>query len=55
MTQEKTGCEKPEKLKGNPQECSSEQIRECHGHEEAHSCETPDRNADGKKPCRCRS
>ncbi len=32
------GCEKPEKLKGEPHECSSEQIKECHGSEINHPC-----------------
>ncbi len=31
-------CEKPENLKGKPEECSEEQIRECHGEEREHSC-----------------
>lgn len=25
------GCEHPEKLKGKPEECTPEKIRECHG------------------------
>ncbi|MFC1919960.1 hypothetical protein ACFLWX_04135 [Chloroflexota bacterium] len=33
------GCEYPERLKGKPEECTSEQIRECHGDAEMHSCE----------------
>jgi len=32
------GCQKPEKLKGKPEECSPEQIRECHGDVEKHPC-----------------
>jgi len=28
---EQGGCEHLEKLKGKPEECSPEQIRECHG------------------------
>lgn len=31
-------CKKPEKLKGEPGECSPEQIKECHGEEQGHSC-----------------
>jgi len=27
----KSGCRKPEELKGKPSECSPEQIRNCHG------------------------
>ena len=32
-------CEHPEKLKGKPEECTSEQKQECHGNEKEHSCE----------------
>jgi ArsR family transcriptional regulator len=32
-------CQYPEKLKGKPEECSPEQIKECHGETETHSCE----------------
>ena len=36
---EKTeGCRKPENLKGNPEDCSPEQIRECHGDAKEHPC-----------------
>ena len=31
-------CEHPEKLKGKPGECSTEQIRECHGDVKEHPC-----------------
>ena len=31
-------CQYPEKLKGKPEECTPEQIKECHGDKE-HSCE----------------
>jgi ArsR family transcriptional regulator, arsenate/arsenite/antimonite-responsive transcriptional repressor len=31
-------CERPEKLKGKPEECTPEQIRECHGDERKHPC-----------------
>lgn len=37
----KEGCQKPEKLKGKPGECSPEQIRECHGDQatsQTHPC-----------------
>ncbi|MBW1697924.1 MAG: winged helix-turn-helix transcriptional regulator [Deltaproteobacteria bacterium] len=33
-------CEHPEKLKGKPEDCSPEQIRECHGDTREHPCET---------------
>ena len=32
-------CEHPDKLRGNPCECSKEQIKECHGDAEGHPCE----------------
>jgi len=32
-------CQQPEKLKTKPQECTPEQIKECHGDEKEHSCE----------------
>lgn len=35
---EKTGCQKPENLKGKPGECSPEQVKKCHGSEKAHPC-----------------
>lgn len=34
----KNKCEYPEKLKGKPEECSSEQIKECHGETIKHPC-----------------
>lgn len=33
-------CQEPEKLKGKPQDCTPEQIKECHGDVEGHPCET---------------
>jgi len=33
------GCERPEKLKGKPQDCTPEQIKECHGEVSYHPCE----------------
>ncbi len=32
------GCRKPENLTGEPQDCSPEQIRTCHGHADDHPC-----------------
>lgn len=29
--QESSGCQHPDRLEGKPEECSEEQIRECHG------------------------
>ena len=34
-------CQKPEQLKGKPQDCSSEQIQECHGDVKKHPCLPP--------------
>jgi DNA-binding transcriptional ArsR family regulator len=31
-------CEHPVKLEGKPEECSEEQIKECHGDEKDHPC-----------------
>jgi hypothetical protein len=32
------GCEHSERLKGKPEECSPEQIKECHGEGVEHPC-----------------
>ena len=32
-------CQQPDKLKGTPQECTPEQIKECHGDSKEHPCE----------------
>jgi ArsR family transcriptional regulator len=34
----KTECQKPEELKGKPEECSPEQIKKCHGEVPEHPC-----------------
>jgi DNA-binding transcriptional ArsR family regulator len=31
-------CQQPDRLKGKPDECTREQIRECHGDEKEHPC-----------------
>lgn len=41
----KSKCTHPEKLKGDPKECTPEQIQECHGEVGEHPCES----AEGKK------
>ena len=46
MCQSKSSCIHPEQLKGEPQDCSAEQIAICHPGEESHSCETEE---SGKK------
>ncbi len=49
MCGEKTKCQKPENLKGKPEECSPEQIRKCHGDVANHPCvqSAPDRGQKG--------
>ena len=39
MCEKKSGCERPEKLKKAPEECSTEQIKECHPEAKGHPCE----------------
>ena len=34
-------CEHPEKLEGKPEECTPEQITECHGDVKDHPCQAP--------------
>ncbi|MEJ5377042.1 MAG: metalloregulator ArsR/SmtB family transcription factor [bacterium] len=34
-------CQRPEKLKARPQQCTPEQVRECHGEVPKHPCEFP--------------
>ena len=41
-------CERPDQLKGKPEDCSPEQIRKCHGDDPSHpcvetECENPDK------------
>ena len=38
MCDNSKSCEKPEELKGKPEDCSAEQIEKCHGGEESHPC-----------------
>jgi hypothetical protein len=40
MCQSKSSCIHPEQLKGEPKDCSAEQIAICHPGEEGHACET---------------
>jgi len=39
MSDKKQTCEHPERLKGQPGQCSAEQIKECHGDAKAHPCD----------------
>ena len=34
----KCECEKPENLKTTPEECTPEQVEECHGETKEHPC-----------------
>ena len=34
----KQGCQKPQNLKGKPQDCTAKQIEKCHGKGKDHSC-----------------
>lgn len=45
MCNSKQKCEKPENLKGEPGECSPEQVRKCHGTAKCHPC-TPKADKD---------
>jgi len=38
MSKPKATCQKPEQLKGKPEECSPQQIKQCHGTEKTHPC-----------------
>jgi len=42
MCQSKSGCTQPENLKGDPKDCSAEQITICHPGEEGHICVSED-------------
>ncbi|MEW5721671.1 MAG: hypothetical protein AB1896_01085 [Thermodesulfobacteriota bacterium] len=49
MCEKDESCQKPEQLKGQPQECSPEQIKQCHGEVRVHPCLTPATLSDKKK------
>lgn len=38
QAEKKKRCEQPEKLKDKPEECTPEQIKECHGEVPEHPC-----------------
>lgn len=38
MCLKEKSCEKPENLKGKPEECSPGQVRKCHGPKGEHPC-----------------
>lgn len=41
--EKKPGCKFPERLKGKPEDCSPEQIEECHGKDKGHPCIAPEK------------
>ena len=41
-------CKNPEKLRGRPEECSPEQVRECHGDAKKHPCVSPGKKGKGE-------
>lgn len=43
MCKANPGCEKPEELKGKPEECTPEQIKKCHGEVQGHPCLSPEK------------
>lgn len=45
------GCEKPDQLKGKPEECSAEQIQKCHGDTSEHPCTDVDCTVDECRAC----
>lgn len=38
MSDAEKNCQKPQNLKDRPEQCSPEQIRECHGNIREHPC-----------------
>ncbi len=46
MCGENKKCQKPKELKGKPEECSTEQVKKCHGDVSTHPCVKPDEKKD---------
>jgi len=44
MKMSESQCKCPERLKGDPKDCTPEQIQECHGEEDKHSCVEKEEN-----------
>jgi hypothetical protein len=38
MPRKPAKCQKPQNLKGRPQDCTPQQIRKCHGTAKTHRC-----------------
>ncbi len=49
MDKEKCDCQKPDKLKGIPEDCAPEQIQDCHGEAKDHPCESEKKDDKQKK------
>ena len=47
--EKKSGCQKPENLKGKPEDCSPEQIKKCHGDAKIHPCAGGENRKEGRK------
>ena len=50
MGQNTKKCQKPENLEESPEECSAEQIRQCHGTVEQHPCTDKERRTGCEQP-----
>ena len=43
MCESKDKCQKPDQLKGEPKDCSPDQVEKCHGDAKEHPCaKTPE-------------
>ena len=49
MSEEERGCQKPDQLKGKPEECPPEQIKKCHGDIRGHPCVSNNPDKKGKE------
>ena len=38
MPDKKCGCQKPDRLKGKPGDCTPDEIKKCHGQSKKHPC-----------------
>jgi hypothetical protein len=45
--EEGKGCQRPDDLKGKPQDCPPGQIRKCHGDVQTHPCAAKQDDAEG--------
>ncbi len=42
MCDQNNCCQQPEKIKGQPKDCTPKQIKECHGDDKKHPCLSSD-------------